>query len=159
MAEEQAASQEQTQEGAKGPEETTDYQAKYEAMRQHSREWERKAKENQAAAGELEKLKEQQASEQEKANKRAEKAEAELSELKAKAARAEAVAEAADKAGVPTEVVSVLNGEDAAELADQAKRLLKLLPAYPARTDDGGGSAKAEATNAQRFAENLEGII
>jgi len=155
MAEEnEAQAQEQP---AEKVDETTDWQAKYEAMRAHSREWEKKAKENQGAADELEKLKESQATEQEKATRRAEKAEAELNELKARAERAETVQAVADKANVPAEVVAMLNGSDADELAKQVERLLKLLPAYPTRTDDGGGSAKAafKKTNADRFAEAL----
>lgn len=43
------------QEGQGGQPEPIDYKAKYEAMKTHSREWERKAKENQGAADELEK--------------------------------------------------------------------------------------------------------
>lgn len=153
MAEEanEAQASAQAQEAGK----PTDWQAKYEAMRQHSREWERKAKENQGAADELEKLRESQQTEQEKAVKRAEKAEAELSELKARAARAETVAKVAEAAGVPAEVVDMLNGSDEGELEAQVERLLKLLPAYPTRTDDGGSRAAAKKTNADRFAEAL----
>ncbi len=55
--------------------EETDWQAKYEAMKSHAREWEKKAKENQGAASELEKLKEEQLSEIEKAQNRAKEAE------------------------------------------------------------------------------------
>ena len=152
---------EETQEAQAAPEEkvdkATDWKAKYEAMREHSREWERKAKGNQDAADELEKLKASQLTEQEKANKRAEKAEAELNELKAAAARAEAVASVADKHGVPTEFVSMLSGNDADELAAQVKRALELLPAYPTRTDDGGTNAAAKKDPAERFAEQLFG--
>lgn len=156
MAEESAAVQEQAEQEA--PQKAgTDWEAKYQAMREHSRGWEKKAKDNQAAADELEKLREQQATEQQKAEARAERAEAELSELKAKAERAEQVASVADRAGIPAEVVSMLNGADADELADQVSRLMKLLPAYPTRTDDGGGTAALKMTNAQRFAETLFG--
>ena len=153
MAEETQAQEQQPAEGGNA----TDWQAKYEAMRAHSREWEKKAKENQGAADELEKLREAQATEQEKATKRAEKAEAELNELKAKAERAETVAAVADKANVPAEVVAMLNGSDADELEKQVERLLKLLPAYPTRTDDGGGKSTAKKSNADRFAEALFG--
>lgn len=150
---EESTTQEQKEE--KKVDETTDWKAKYEAMRQHSREWEKKAKDNQGAADELEKLKADQLSEQEKANKRAEKAEAELNELKAKAERAEMIAEVADKANIPSEVVAMLNGSDADELKAQADRLLKLLPAYPTRTDNGGSQVAAKKSNADRFAETL----
>ena len=141
--------------GQEKVDESTDWQAKYEAMRAHSREWERKAKDNQGAADELEKLRAAQLTEQEKAKKRAEKAEAELSELKAKAERAETVAKVADDANVPAEVVRMLNGADADELADQVERLLKLLPAYPTRTDDGGTKAAAKKSTAQQFADSI----
>mgnify|MGYP004530823957 FL=1 len=36
-----------------GADETTDWEAKYNEMKQHSREWERKAKANKEAADEL----------------------------------------------------------------------------------------------------------
>lgn len=159
MAEEATTGQAQAEETKQKADGSAEWQAKYEAMRAHSREWERKARENQEAAAELEKLKEAQATEQEKAVRRAERAEAELSELKAKAERAETVTAVADAANVPAEVVSMLNGSGEGELKEQVERLLKLLPAYPTRTDDGGGKAAAKVTNAQRFASNLEGII
>ena len=47
-------------------------------MKAHSRDWEKKAKENQSAASELEKLKEEQLSEVEKAQARAKAVESEL---------------------------------------------------------------------------------
>lgn len=154
MAEEATA---QAVEQAEKVDGSTDWQAKYEAMRAHSREWEKKARANEDAAGELEKLREAQQAEQEKATKRAERAEAELNELKARAERAETVQAVADEANVPAEVVSMLNGSDADELAKQVERLLKLLPAYPTRTDDGGGKAAAKKDNAERFADQLFG--
>lgn len=79
----------------------TDWKAKYEAMRSHSREWERKAKENQSAADELEQLRASNLSEQEKAVKRAEKAESDLRELKAEMQRTADAQEIATKTGVP----------------------------------------------------------
>lgn len=154
MAEETQAQEQQEGQQA---DESTDWKSKYEAMRAHSREWERKAKENQGAADELEKLREAQQSGQDEAVKRAEKAEAELGELRAKAERAETIAEIADKTSVPAEVVSMLNGSDADELEKQVERLLKLLPAYPTRTDDGGSKAVAKKDNAERFMSNLFG--
>ena len=86
---------------------------------------------------------------------KAEAAQRELEDLKTQAARQEAIATVADKAGVPTEVVSMLNGVDADELADQVKRLMKLLPVHPTRTDDGGTSVTAKRSNAELFAEAL----
>lgn len=86
---------------------------------------------------------------------RASKAEAELEQLKAETERRQAISDVAESAGVPSEVVAMLNGADAEELTKQVKRLLKLLPAYPNRTDDGGGKAVAKKSNADRFAEAL----
>jgi len=85
----------------------------------------------------------------------AESAQRELDELKAQQARTEAVATAAGKAGVPVEVIQMLNGTDADALTEQAKQLLKLLPVHPTRTDDGGARATAKKTNAQLFADAI----
>lgn len=85
----------------------------------------------------------------------AESAQRELDELRAQQARTEAVATAAGKAGVPVEVIQMLNGTDADALTEQAKQLLKLLPVHPTRTDDGGARATAKKTNAQLFAEAI----
>ena len=156
MADETKAQEAQADEARQdGAAEATDWKAKYEAMRAHSREWEKKARDNQGAADELEQLKAAQLTEQEKANKRAEKAEAELQRLKAKAERAETVASVADAANVPAEFVGMLNGADAGELEKQVMRVLELLPAYPARTDDGGTRTVAKKTTAQQFADSI----
>lgn len=88
----------------------------------------------------------------------AESAQKELDELKAAQARADAVAAAAKSAGIPIEVAQMLNGTDADQLIEQAKRLLKLMPVHPTRTDDGGTRATAKKTAADSFAELLGGI-
>lgn len=90
------------------------------------------------------------------ATERATKAEAELAQLKADAQRRADVSAAAESAGIPLEVAQMLNGADADELLEQAKRLLKLMPVHPARTDDGGARATAKKTNAERFASQFE---
>ena len=87
------------------------------------------------------------------AKDRADKVEAELAKLKAASERETTVAAVADKAGVPAEFVRMLSGSDADELEKQVERVKKLLPAYPTRTDDGGGRASGKKTNADRFAE------
>ena len=132
-----------------------DWKAKYEEMRQHSREWEKKARANQSAADELEKQRADSQSEQEKALERAKKAEAELKKLKTDAERARIVAEVADKSGVAVEVVQMLNGKDADELGKQVDRIKKVLLVAPTRTDDGGGNTVAKKSNADRFAESF----
>lgn len=138
-----------TQEQSAEQSESTDWRAKYEAMRTHSREWEKRAKASEDAVAELEKLREESA-----------KAQAELDEMKAAAKRSADVASVAKAQGIPSEVVSMLNGADADELAEQAKRLLKLMPVHPTRTDDGGASnVTAKRTTAQQFADALVDIL
>jgi len=88
----------------------------------------------------------------------AESAQKELDALKAAQAHADAVAAAAKSAGIPVEVVQMLNGADADQLTEQAKQLLKLLPVHPTRTDDGGARAAAKKTTADTFAELLGGL-
>ena len=91
----------------------TDWKAKYEEMRGHMRDWEKKAKANQGAADELEKLKAEQMTEQEKANARAEAAEAELAQLKAEKARVDAATRLASESGVPFEMLMFCADEEA----------------------------------------------
>ena len=92
----------------------------------------------------------------EEATERAQRAEEELERLKAEAQRAADVRATAEKAGIPIEVAQMLNGSSADELLEQAKRLLKLMPAHPTRTDDGGASgATAKKSNAELFAKAL----
>jgi hypothetical protein len=125
-----------------------DWQAKYEAMRAHSREWEKRAKASETDAAELEKLKAEKQS-----------ADAELEQMRAEAARREAVTKVADRENVPVGVVEMLNGADADELAKQVETLLKLLPAYPTRTDDGGTKAVAKRTNSSTFGELVGSML
>lgn len=93
--------------------ETVDWQAKYEEMRGHMRDWEKKAKANQSAADELEQLKAAQMSEQEKANARADKAEAELEALKAEAAKVDAARAIANETNVPFDLLMYCKDADA----------------------------------------------
>ena len=99
----------QEPEGAEG----TDWKAKYEEMRGHMRDWEKKAKVNQGAADELEKLKAAQMTEQEKANARADKAESELAALKAEQARTDAAMRISTETGVPLEMLLYCADEEA----------------------------------------------
>ena len=104
----------------------TDWQAKYEEMRNHMRDWEKKAKANQSAADELEKLKAEQMTEQEKANARADAAEAELAALKAEKELAEAARKIAAETGVPLELLMYCSSEEA--MNDFSKKYQKEQP-------------------------------
>lgn len=100
-----------------------DWKAEYDKMREHMRDWEKKAKANQSAADELEKLKAAQMTEQEKANARAEAAEAELAQLKAEKARADAATRLASETGVPYDLLMFCEDEDS--MAEFAKTYAK----------------------------------
>lgn len=102
------------------PQAETDWKAKYEAMRDHMRDWEKKAKANQSAADELEQLKAEQMTEQEKERARADKAEAELASMKAEAARVDAAREIAGKTGVPFDLLMYCT--DAESMTEFAKK-------------------------------------
>lgn len=152
MAEETKAAEPQEQQ-AEQTEQATDWQAKYEAMRQHAREWEKAAKANKGAADELEKLKAEQMTEQEKALARAEKAEKQLAELQAEQQRAEAVAEVSKATGVPTELLAFCADRDTMERFAQA--YAQTLPETHAAGRTAGSALVNEGTkpsNADTFA-------
>jgi len=135
--------------------EGTDWKAKYEEMRTHSRDWEKKAKANQSAADELEKLKAAQMTEQEKANARAEAAEAELQQLKAQQAKVDAATRLASESGVPFEMLMYCQDEEA--MTDFAKTYAQATHVASAPTALGGsriirGNDKPK-DNGQLFAE------
>ena len=116
---------EETTTAAQEPEKQadTDWSTKYEDMRAHSRDWEKKAKAKQSAADELEKLKAAQMTEQERERARADAAEAELARLKAEQSRAEAAQRISAENGVPLELLMFCADEDAmAEFAKAYER-------------------------------------
>ena len=82
-----------------------DWEAKYKEALGHSRDWEKKAKANKAAADELEKLKESQMSETEKAAKRTQELEAQVAAYKAKEQQADWKAQVSADTGVPADVI------------------------------------------------------
>lgn len=100
------------QESAAAEESEIDYKAKFEEERAHSRKWEKLAKQNKAAAAELDALKEAQMSETEKLNARAEKAEAELAAMKAEQAQRERIADVSKETGVPSEILAFCADSD-----------------------------------------------
>jgi chromosome segregation ATPase len=106
-----------------------------------------------AKAARLDELEEANKTELEKAEEARAKAEEELNALKAERAHAEMVAAVAAKTGVGADVVSMLTGDTAEELEAQVERLAGTIPAFPVRTDDGGGKAHAARTNGDVFAE------
>lgn len=153
MAEETTAAETQKAEQAT---ETVDWQAKYEAMRQHARDWEKQAKANKGAADELEKLKAEQMTEQEKAVQRAEKAEAQLAEIQAEQQRAADAAKVAKSAGVPVELLEYLPDRETMERF--AKTYAETLPDVHAAAGTSGSRVIREGrkqTASEAFAAAL----
>ena len=96
-----------------------DWEAKYKEALGHSRDWEKKAKANKAAADELEKLKESQMSETEKAAKRTQELEAQVAAYKAKEQQADWKAQVSAETGVPADVIE---GDSLEAMQSHAKR-------------------------------------
>lgn len=146
--------------------ETTDWEAKYNEMKQHSREWERKAKANKEAADELAALKESQMSEQEKLQKQLDEATARANALQAEKDRRQWVDDAATETGVPAEILSLIAANDRDDLMSKAAGLkdrlaVKGQPTVPVVLGDGKradiketGSAKDDFAQFMKTAFN-----
>ena len=103
-----------------GEQQSTDWEAKYREAVSHSRKWEQRAKDNSAAAAELEKLKESSLSESEKTAKRLKELESENAAMKAEKQHAEWAAQVSKDTGVPVEL---LHGESLEAMSGYAKAL------------------------------------
>ena len=151
----------EAQEAVEVDESEKDWKAEYEKMRNHMRDWEKKAKANEKAADELEKLKSAQMSEQEKAIARAEAAENELAAIKAEQARAEAAMKIASETGVPLEMLLFCADEEA--MTDFAKTYAKETHVSSAPSALGGsriirGNDKPK-DNGELFADFAQGFF
>lgn len=121
MAEEQEVSQ--ATEGTAQDVEPVDYQAKYESMRKHAREWEKKARANATAAEELQKLRDSQTSELERAQRQYEEEKARADALQSEKDRASWVSEVSEETGVPADLLSLVAADSKEELAEKAAGL------------------------------------
>ena len=98
----------------------TDWEAKYREAVSHSREWEKRAKDNKAAADELEKLKEANMSEQQKAEAKTARLQKELDQLKAEKQANEWRAQVAADTGLPANLIA---GSTLEEMQANAKAI------------------------------------
>lgn len=149
------ADENMTAQEVEAPESETDWKAKYDEMRNHMRDWEKKAKANQSAADELEKLKAAQMTEQDREKARADAAEAELAQLKAEKAKMDAATRLSSETGVPFDMLMYCADEEA--MTDFAKTYVKETHVSSAPTALGGsriirGNEKP-MDNGQIFAE------
>lgn len=119
--------------GAEGKAEAIDWEAKFKEAQKESRKWESRAKANKSAADELSKAKEATKTVEE----RIAALESENQSYKAQAARTALVADVAKETGLPVDVISLLSGEDAETLAEQAQLIAEL-------TKTKGGAPYAE---------------
>ena len=144
------------QQGAKPAGE--DWEAKYRAAMKHMREWESRAKANQSAADELEKLRESGKTELERANDRAAKAERERDELKAARDAEEWRREVSKATGVPAEV---LEGSTKEAMEEHAARLAPYFKtdAAPVVGSDGRRPKGAAKTAEEMFSDALDFIL
>lgn len=118
MSEQDAAQAAEAQPEGEAP---IDWEAKYKEAVSHSRDWEKKAKANKAAADELNELKQAQMSEQEKLQSQNAELERELSELRAERDRASWVREASAETGVPADLLALIAADSKETLLEHAK--------------------------------------
>lgn len=100
-----------------------DWEAKYNELKKHSREWEKLAKQRKGAADELAALKESQMSESEKLQKQLADATARADALQAEKDRTAWVNEAAEATGVPADLLSLISASDRDDLMSKAEGL------------------------------------
>ena len=143
------------------PQAETDWKAEAEKWKAQSREWEKKSKANKKAADELEQLKAEQMTEQERAVKRAEAAEAELAKMVAKAEHDDAAKRVAEKSGVPLSLLSYCADEEAMEAFAQ-EWTNHQQPTHAVPTAKGSRIVKgheAPQTSADVFADAIETLM
>lgn len=104
-----------------------DWEAKYKEAVSHSRDWEKKAKANKAAADELNELKQSQMSEQEKLQSKNAELEKELSELRAEKDRATWIREVSSETGVSADLLALIAADSKEALLERAKTVSEQL--------------------------------
>lgn len=118
-----------------------------------SRMWESRAKENKAAAEELEQLRGEAAAKQGELEKALSEATAERDALSAEKELKALTDKVSEETGVPASVLRGATLEEIQAHADGIRKLLDSTPRYPQLDDAGEVQAKAKATNAQVFGE------
>lgn len=152
--------EDQENNAAESNQEDIDWKAKFEAERQNSRKWEKRAIADKKAAA-------TNANSVEELTKRAETAEAELATLRAEKARRELVAEIAKETDCNAELLGKMSGDDEAAIRANATWLTEFKPlgnSYKNTPPDGGEPSKKftnvtkDEIKAMRPAEKLRAI-
>lgn len=115
--------------------EPVDWEARYKEALAHSRDWEKKAKTNKTAADELERLRESQMSESEKAARRTQELEAKVAAYEAEKQQAQWRAQVAEQTGVPADALRGSTLEEMQVHADVLKPLIHPAPKLPVVPD------------------------
>ena len=126
-----------------------DYQAKYEEALKHSREWEKRAKDNKNAAEKLKQLEESQMSESQKAEAKARELEAKVAAFETEKQRNEWRSQVAKETKVPAEL---LHGSTLEEMQEHAKLLDSYLHPKPkgAPVKDPAGTPSGKPADQER---------
>lgn len=106
--------------------EEPDYKALYEQAVKHSREWERKAKNNKQAADELDSIKRSQMSEADLVRADLDAANAKIAAMEAQRERAGWEARAARETGLDPAVLEFVAAEDEEDMLDKARSIARL---------------------------------
>jgi ATP-dependent Clp protease ATP-binding subunit ClpA len=130
--------------------EKQDWKTKYEDAIRHSRDWEKRAKDNKNAAEELKQLKDANLSEQEKSAKRMKELEAENAAYKTAKQQAAWKSEVSKKTGVPAELLRGDSLEDMQALADSISSYLHPKPKAPAIPGQGQSPTHRPASQQTR---------
>lgn len=125
-----------------------------------SRKWEKLAKQNKEAAAELEALKQERMSEQEKLQARAEKAEAELNRIAAEHERVKSAQEVAKASEVPLDLLMFCSSKDEMErFVEVYKAQMQQTQAAPRRQASRiVRDTETPAGNRDVFAEMMENL-
>lgn len=165
MADEQ--DQQAQQEEPNGAAEPVDWEAKYNELKRHSREWEKLAKQRKGAADELAALKESQMSETEKLQQQLADATARADALQAEKEKKQWINEVSTETGVPSDLLEMVSAADRDDLMAKAEKLAgkysaKEQPTVPVVLGDGrhadvaktGGCAKDDFAQFMKNAFN-----
>ncbi|KFI97820.1 capsid assembly scaffolding protein Gp46 family protein [Bifidobacterium stellenboschense] len=155
---EEANTADQSQDAGKphGESTPTDWEAKYREVLSHSREWEKRAKDNKAAADELQQLKESQMSEQQKAEAKTARLQKELDQLKAEKQANEWRSQVAAETGLPSNLIV---GDSLEAMQEHAKAIGEYVASQSGRrlpqVSDPGRQPNRAPSDLQQFASSV----
>ena len=136
--------------------EPVDWEAKYRAMREHSRSWEQKAKANLEAAEKLKKLEDRDKTSEEKLTSRVQEVEAELASARAEAAKLRVASEF----GLSAEDADLFLRGSEDEMRAQAEALASRTAKEKTQENplQGQGSSGPSKASAEAWAKKLLGL-